>query len=210
MYGIQSVNDVIRSIILPSSVKCSKGCPHGSPLLLFNLSTFQRRVTSIALFLKPCLKVSHIYLPVAYRKHSSGIWEFRGSCSKSTISTRICQTRFGLCPSFWESWVYPHTRIIRSSSFPRLPTTRHIHPFFPQTVFRGHEHLPPRHLQKTTYQGFWRSEVHVLLRLRIRFVRQDLGCVHSDDFSSWLLTWVCLSNDPHRSTLHTFLFVSFA
>ena len=100
MYGIQSVNDVIRSIILPSSVKCSKGCPHGSPLLLFNLSTFQRRVTSIALFLKPCLKVSHIYLPVAYRKHSSGIWEFRGSCSKSTISTRICQTRFGLCPSF--------------------------------------------------------------------------------------------------------------
>jgi hypothetical protein len=49
--------------------KCSKGCPHGSPLLHFNHSTFQRHVTFIPFFLKPCLKVTNIYLPAAYRKH---------------------------------------------------------------------------------------------------------------------------------------------
>jgi hypothetical protein len=59
-----------------------------------------------------------------------------------------------------------------------IPTTCHIHPFLPQTVSQGHTHLPPSHIQKKPYQGFWRSEVHVL-RLRIRFVRQDLASVHS-------------------------------
>jgi hypothetical protein len=65
-------------------------------------------------------------------------------------------------------------------SFPRLPTTRHIHPFFTQTVTQGHVHLPPRRIQKTPNQGFWYSEVHVhVLRLRIRYVRQDLNSVVS-------------------------------
>ncbi len=41
---------------------------HESSLLLFNHSTFQRHVTSIPFFLKPCLKVTLIYPPVTYRK----------------------------------------------------------------------------------------------------------------------------------------------
>ena len=53
-------------------------------------------------------------------------------------------------------------------------------------------YLPPIRIQKTPYQGFWRSEVHVL-RLRIRFVRQDLVCVQSDDFGSYLCTWLILT-----------------
>ncbi len=60
---------VIRSIILPSSTKCSKGYPHGSPLLLFNRSTSQRPVTFIHFLIKPGLKVSRIYPPASYRKH---------------------------------------------------------------------------------------------------------------------------------------------
>jgi hypothetical protein len=59
-----------------------------------------------------------------------------------------------------------------------IPTKRHIHPFLPQTVSKGHAHLPPSRIQKTPYQGFWRSEVHIL-RLRILFVRQELVCVLS-------------------------------
>jgi hypothetical protein len=59
-----------------------------------------------------------------------------------------------------------------------IPTARHIHPFLPQNVSKGHAHLPPSRIQKTPCQGFWCSEVHVL-RLRFRFVRQDLACVHS-------------------------------
>ena len=154
-----------------------------------------------------------------------------------------------------------------------IPTTRHIHPFLPQTVSQGHAHLPPSRIQKKPYQGFWRSEVHVLC-LRIRFVRQDLSsvhsfngiqpaplpmtrnvhpflkpclkisriyppaacrkrpirdfgaprfmfyvygfvrqdlaCVYSDGFGSCFLIWVCFFNDYRWSTIHTFLFVSFA
>ncbi len=47
------------------------------------------------------------------------------------------------------------------------------------------------------------------IRLRIRFVRQDLTSVISDGFGSSFLNWVCVFNDSHRSILHTFLFVSF-
>ncbi len=60
------------------------------------------------------------------------------------------------------------------------------------------------------YQGFWRSEVHVLRRLRIRFVRQDLTCVYSDGFGCCFLIWVCFFNDYRWSIIHTFLFVLFA
>jgi hypothetical protein len=83
-----------------------------------------------------------------------------------------------------------------------IPTTRHIHPFLPQPVSQGHAHLPPSRIQKKPYQGFWRSEVHVL-RLRIRFVRQDLACVYSDGFGSCFLIWVCFINDYRWSTIHT-------
>jgi hypothetical protein len=50
-----------------------------------------------------------------------------------------------------------------------------IYPYTRRSV-GSHAHLPPRHIQKTPYQGFWRSEVH-FLRLRIRFVRQDFPSV---------------------------------
>ena len=43
-------------------------------------------------------------------------------------------------------------------------------------VSQGNVYLPPSLIQKTPYQGFWSSVVHVL-RLQIRFVRQDLTCV---------------------------------
>jgi hypothetical protein len=70
IHRIPRVHHVIRSIILPSSVKRSKCYLHESSLLLFNHSTFQRHVTSIPFFLKPCLKTTGIYPPVAYRKKS--------------------------------------------------------------------------------------------------------------------------------------------
>jgi hypothetical protein len=72
------------------------------------------------------------------------------------------------------------TRISTSPLQPLcVPTTCHIHPFIPQTVSQGITHLPPSHIQKTPYQGFGSSEVHVLsLRFRLGFVRQDLVCVH--------------------------------
>jgi hypothetical protein len=59
-------------------------------------------------------------------------------------------------------------------------------------------YVPPSRIQRTPYLGFWRSEVHVL-RLWIRFVRQDLASVISDDFGSCLLIWVCVFNDSRRS-----------
>ena len=109
--------------------------------------------------------------------------------------------------------IYPYWHeeviVIQPQSFPRLPTTSHIHPFLPQTVSQGHTHVPPRRIQKIPYQGFWCSEVHVL-RLRIRFVGQELACVHGDGFCSCFLTWVCFFNDSRRSSFHTFLFVSFS
>jgi hypothetical protein len=69
MHRIPRVHHVIRSIILPSSAKRSKCYLHESSLLLFNRSTFQRRVTSIPVVLKPCLKATRIYPPAAYRKN---------------------------------------------------------------------------------------------------------------------------------------------
>ena len=90
-----------------------------------------------------------------------------------------------------------------------LPTRIFTAHYLPQTVSQDLTHLPPRHIQKTPYQGFWNSEVHVLRRLRIRIVRQDLACVYSDDFGSCFLIWVCFFNDYRWFTIHTFLFVSF-
>jgi hypothetical protein len=62
--------------------------------------------------------------------------------------------------------------------------------------------------------GRGRQVVEIWTLNRIRNVRQDLdlnqACVHSDDFGSCLFTWVCFFNDSRWSTLHTFLFASFA
>ena len=54
-----------------------------------------------------------------------------------------------------------------SQALQMLPTRIFTAPFLPQTVSQDLTHLPPSRIQKTPYQGFWRSEVHVL-RLRIR------------------------------------------
>ena len=90
-----------------------------------------------------------------------------------------------------------------------LSTNRHVHPLLLQIVSQGNAHLPPSRIKKTPHQGSWRSEVHVLC-LRIRFVRQDLTCVHGGSFGISFLIWMCCFNDSHRPTLHTFLYVSFA
>ena len=117
---------------------------------------------------------------------------------------------------FFDLRIYRYTRRSMGSSH-RLCQgyQRHVTsiPCFlkPQIVSEVNVHVPLSRIQKTPTQGFWRSdsEVHVL-RLRIRFVGQDLVCVHSDGFGSCFLTWVYFFNDSHRSTLHTFLYVSFA
>ncbi len=95
---------------------------------------------------------------------------------------RVCSTWFAISFSLHSSdpKVY-HTDLHFSSA-----TTLHSNDTFhsslsstsPQTVSKDHTHLPPSLIQKTPYQGFWRSEVHVL-SLRFRFVRQDLACVHT-------------------------------
>ncbi len=54
---------------------------------------------------------------------------------------------------------HKETNGIQSVSFPRLPTTCHIHPLLPQIVSQGNTHVPPRHIQKTPNQGFWNSEL---------------------------------------------------
>jgi hypothetical protein len=100
-----------------------------------------------------------------------------------------------------------------SQALQMLPTRIFTAPFLPQTVSQDLTdltHLPPSRIQKTPYQGFWRSEVHFLRRLRIRFVRQDLACVYSDGFGCCFLIWVCFFNDSRWSIIHTILFVSFA
>jgi hypothetical protein len=50
------------------------------------------------------------------------------------------------------------------------------------------------------------TTILVVTPLRIRFVRQNLVCVPSDDFDSCL----CFYNDSRCDTLHAFLCVSFA
>jgi hypothetical protein len=127
----------------------------------------------------------------------------RGSSSTSTIS--ICQTGCDFVLSFENLPSHEEVIGIQPPHFPRLPTTRHIHLFLSQTVSQDHTHLPLSRLQKIPYQEFRLSEVHVL-RLRIRFVRQELSCVHSDDFGSFLLTWVFFFNVSRRSSLHIFFF----
>jgi hypothetical protein len=124
----------------------------------------------------------------------TSISSFKSSCHKEKMI------------DFLHSFPVGHCNQITTTLY--IPTTRHIHPILPQTLSKDQAHLPPSLLQKTPYQGFWRVEVHTL-RLRIRFVRQGLVCVHSDELYSYLLTWVCIFNDSHRSTLHTFVFVSF-
>ena len=82
----------------------------------------------------------------------------------------------------------------------RLPTKSHIHPRLLHIVCEGNAHLLPIRIQKTPYQGFWRSEVHVR-RLRIRIVSQGVTCVHSVGLGICLLFRMCLLTDPHGSTL---------
>jgi hypothetical protein len=62
---------------------------------------------------------------------------------------------------------------------------------------------------RTASQGFSVSVVHVL-RLWIRFVRQDLVCVHSDGIDSSLIIWVYFYSGSPGDTVHTFLCGSFA
>ena len=93
---------------------------------------------------------------------------------------------------------------VKVTTPPMSPTKSNMHPL--QIVSQGYAHLPTRHIQKTPNQGFWCSEVR---RLRIRFVRQDWVCVHSDVFGSSLLIRVCFFNDSGGSTLHIFMYVSF-
>ncbi len=93
---------------------------------------------------------------------------------------------------------------VKVTTPPMSPTKSNMHPL--QIVSQGYAHLPTSHIQKTPNQGFWRSEVR---RLRIRFVRQDWVCVHSDVFGSSLLIRVCFFNDSGGSTLHIFMSVSF-
>jgi hypothetical protein len=164
MYRIPRVHHVIRSIILPSSDKRSKCYLHESSLILFNHSTFQRRVTSIPFFLKPCLDLTSVH-------------------------------------SFENLPAHEEVNGIQTTPVPRLPMTCNIHPFLPRTVSQDLTHLPPRRIQKTPFQGFWRSEIHVL-RLRIRLFRQDLACVYGDGFGSCFLIWVCFFNDYRWSTIH--------
>ncbi len=132
-----------------------------------------------------------------------GILALRGSGSTST--DRFVRQDLTCDHSFEDLPSHEEVNGIQLVSFPRLPTTRHIHPFLTQTVTPDHVYLHLRRIQKTPYQGFWYSEVHVL-RLRIRFVRQDLDSVISDGFCCFLI-WVCVFNDSRWSNLHTFLFV---
>jgi hypothetical protein len=125
-------------------------------------------------------------------------WAVIAQAAKDTQTITVLRLRFrfvrqdlACVHSFENLPAHEEVTGIQSAPFPRLPTTRHIHPFLPQTVSQGQAHLPPSRIQKTPYRGFWRSEVHVL-RLRIRFVRQDLTCGHCDGFGSSLLTQVYL------------------
>ena len=86
----------------------------------------------------------------------------------------------------------PLSRVI-----PRLHTKCHIHPLLIPIVFQDNTHWTPRLIRKTPNQGFFRSVVHVL-RLWIRFVRQDSVCVLSGGFCICLLVWVCFFNDSHH------------
>ncbi len=88
-------------------------------------------------------------------------------------------------------------------------TKCHSYPLFIPIVSQDYTHWTPSHMRKKPNQGFCRSVVHVQ-RLWIRFVRQDLSCGLSGDFGICLLIWVCFFNDSLRSTLYTFLYVSFA
>jgi hypothetical protein len=82
-------------------------------------------------------------------------------------------------------------------------------------------HPPQERLWANTggSQGFSRlirwGYVHLLLIQGyvpgwIRFVRQDLVCVHSDDIDSSLLIEVCFYSVCRGDTVHTFLCGSFA
>jgi hypothetical protein len=75
-------------------------------------------------------------------------------------------------------------------------------------VSQDNAHLLPRHNQKSPYQGFWRSEVHVR-RLRIGIVSQRVVRVHSLGLGSCLLVRVCFFTDSRGSTFYIFLYVSF-
>ena len=89
-----------------------------------------------------------------------------------------------------------------------LSTKRHIHHLHFQFVSQDNAHVLPSRNQKSPYQGFWRSEVHVR-RLRIRIVSQRVVCVHSVGLGSCLLVRVFFVTDSRGSTSHIFLYVSF-
>ena len=81
-----------------------------------------------------------------------------------------------------------------STSKPKLPT---IH--ISSSVSQDNAHWTPSRIQKKPNQGLCQSVVHVL-SLWIRFLGQDLSCVHSGGFGSCLFIWVCCFNDSRRST----------
>jgi hypothetical protein len=205
MHRIPRVYHVIHSIILPSSVKRSKCYLHESSLFLFNRSTFQRRVTSIHFFLKPCLKVTHIYPPDHIQKKTyQGFW--RSEVHVLSLRIRFVRQDLSSVHSFENVPVHEEVNGIQPVPSPRLPMTCNIHPFlkpclkisliYPTSAYRKH---PIRDF------GVPRFMFRVY-----GFVRQDLSCMYSDGFGSCFLILVCFFNDYRWSTIHTFLFVSFA
>jgi hypothetical protein len=82
----------------------------------------------------------------------------------------------------------------------RISTKCHILPLLLLIMSQGNSHLPPRLTHKTSNQGFWRSVVYVQ-RLWIRFVRQDLACVHIGD-SLFHLTYLQVLYERHMMCSH--------
>jgi hypothetical protein len=118
------------------------------------------------------------------KKPYQGFW--RSEVHVLRLRIRFVRQDLASVHSFENLPAHEEVNGIQPAPFPRLPMTHNIHPFLPQTVPQDLTHLPPSRIQKTPYQGFWRSEVHVLC-LRIRLVRQDLACVYSDGFGSCFL-----------------------
>ena len=104
----------------------------------------------------------------------------------STPSPRPRTSPFRPCGSSFKNYQSP----LRSKT--KLPTIHTLSRIL--SVF--HVIFTFLHLRKTPNQGFFRSVVHVL-RLWIRFVRQDLVCVHGDDVGNCFLIRVILTVPPY-------------
>jgi hypothetical protein len=88
------------------------------------------------------------------------------------------------------------------SSFKRDILYPRISPFFVLVQINIHtlclkdtRLYPP---ENTPIRGF--DVLRFMFHLLIRFVRQELSCVHSDGFGRCFLTWVCFFNDSRRSS----------